>query len=449
MLNLPRALPSFYSTSAPNEDVFLTREEVRITSSDNEVQGVADVYLKFLPKPRLLFEVDCPTCSSDTIFSLFSDEAVTNITLLERGVSGEVVLIRTTDAGLTAALKKGPLVAEPLREPLHIIFHLLNFHDFIANPVSFAPDSGHIGQGSRVILRADGWKVTLDSLPNTGDRIKSLKNIGGYAITHVGKLERSNGAAFPIDEAQILMSALHYFLSFARGLWSAPILSTGLNAESERVWEEWGARLADPWQSVFLSWFGPHHGNALSDIFPGFVARWQDETWRDAVKTVIHLYIESNKQAGALNGSVVLTQTALELLSWVYFVQEKQRLSSDGFKRLPASDQLGLLISEAGIPLDIPACLSDLSRVARELNLNGPEALAETRNSIVHPGHKQKDKLASVMFEVWNLGLWYIELILLHLFGFGGEYANRLKPDQSIGEVELVPWATVKSSNPF
>lgn len=438
MLNLPRALPSFYSTSAPNEDVFLTREEVRITSSDNAVKGVADVYLKFLPKPRLLFEVDCPNCSFGTIFSLFSDDAVTNITLLERGVSGEVVLIRTTDAGLTAVLKKGPLAAEPLGEPLHIVFHLLNFHDFIASRVSFAPDSGGMGQGSRVILQADGWKVTLDSLPNTGNCIKSLKNIGGYAITHVGKVERSDGVAFHIDEAQILMGALHYFLSFARGLWSAPILSIGLNAEGERVWEEWGTRLADPWQSTFLSWFDPHHGSALSDIFPGFLARWQDETWRDAVRTVIHLYVESNKQAGALNGSVVLTQTALELLSWVYFVQEKQRLRGDGFKRLPASDQLGLLISEAGIPLGIPACLPDLSRVARELNLNGPEALTEARNSIVHPGHKQRDKLASVIFQVWNLGLWYVELILLYLFGFSGEYANRVKLDQWIGEVELV-----------
>ena len=39
-----------------------------------------------------------------------------------------------------------------------------------------------------------------------------------------------------------------------------------------------------------------------------------------------------------------------------------------------------------------------------------------------------------------ELGLWYTELLLLDLFGYGGRYSNRLTREW-VGDVEIAPWA--------
>ena len=43
------------------------------------------------------------------------------------------------------------------------------------------------------------------------------------------------------------------------------------------------------------------------------------------------------------------------------------------------------------------------------------------------------------MWNIIQIAIRYVELVLLHLIGYKGEYSNRLK-ERSYGEVELVPW---------
>ncbi len=93
--------------------------------------------------------------------------------------------------------------------------------------------------------------------------------------------------------------------------------------------------------------------------------------------------------------------------------------------------------------MDIPAKLSKLDKLAKEFNWDGPKAISEVRNYIVHPG-KENKRLADrkiPYYEILNLALWYLELALLHLFGHTGVYANRLQLGLYIGVVDLVPWA--------
>ena len=45
-----------------------------------------------------------------------------------------------------------------------------------------------------------------------------------------------------------------------------------------------------------------------------------------------------------------------------------------------------------------------------------------------------------VYHEAKQLALWYLELALLRMFEYSGEYACRLVSVQSAGRTELVPW---------
>jgi hypothetical protein len=62
----------------------------------------------------------------------------------------------------------------------------------------------------------------------------------------------------------------------------------------------------------------------------------------------------------------------------------------------------------------------------------------EMRNALVHPQHKKRDQVHDPLLEAWNLGLWYLELIVYKICGYSGNYRNRLTA-RFAGEVENVP----------
>jgi hypothetical protein len=359
----------------------------------------------------------------------------------DRGVSTEVVVIRLSGDFLLA-MPKGHVATQPQTNLSYIVFHLLNFHDFRAHKVSFATEDKDVGTGDRISLETNDWIVTVDSLPNTAHTIEELKSAGGYAITHVGKLSRTDQRAFTTEKARDLLSALHTLFSFVRGFWTPPVLSVGFNAQDERVWEEWSIRYTHRWQDSF-TWFSERRAaDILSSFFPGFLERWHDPVWCDALRQAIHLYVVSNTHAGGTTeGAIILTQSALELLSWVTLVEAKQSLTREGFNRLTAEDQIRLLLSQSRIPLEIPTELVELIKIAKEFNyMDGPDALTRIRNAYVHPGAKQRNRFSPTIFEAWNFSLWYLELALLHLCEYHGEYENRLKLQHWKGQTEQVPW---------
>ena len=46
------------------------------------------------------------------------------------------------------------------------------------------------------------------------------------------------------------------------------------------------------------------------------------------------------------------------------------------------------------------------------------------------------------LLETWQLATWYLELALLRLLGYEGEYLSRLQLGGSDLDTETVPWST-------
>ncbi len=178
--------------------------------------------------------------------------------------------------------------------------------------------------------------------------------------------------------------------------------------------------------------------------FPGFLKLWLDEDWEEVIRVAIHWYVEANAQAGSIEGSIVLTQTAFELLASAILVEHYGWLSTDGYEKIAASDRIRLLFLWAGIPISVPAELADLTRQAKADNWpDTATAMTMIRNTITHPTKKNREKfgkhLSGARVDAWTLGLWNLELCLLRLFNYRGKYGNRIK-QRWVGEVEVVPW---------
>ena len=122
-------------------------------------------------------------------------------------------------------------------------------------------------------------------------------------------------------------------------------------------------------------------------------------------------------------------------------------MSRRKFKELHADGQLRKLLGSCCIPVHIPSSLDKLAQFAAAQGWrDGPQALAKIRNAFVHPKPKHRKAIlqetVGIRRQAWKLGLWYTELVLLWLFGYAGEYSNRLSKARFKGaEVEPVPWA--------
>jgi len=168
---------------------------------------------------------------------------------------------------------------------------------------------------------------------------------------------------------------------------------------------------------------------------------WQDESWQTAFRDVIYWYLNSNFSPRGIDAGIILTQAAIERLSFEYSVRSKKLRTMEDFKNLRASDKFRLFFSSLDIPNEVPSNLSTLQELSRQFNwLDAPHAFTEVRNSLVHPEHKSRGKTDKAIFEAWNLGLWYLEMSILRLCGYEGTYSNRLHLGKWIGEVEEVPW---------
>jgi len=452
--NLPPALRPVYLFREANELIPLYKGELEIEQNKRVIQGHGDVYLKWFPYPQVEFKLFSSNLSSSF------DSAETFLKM--RGIEGlfRVFISRFNQNSrfneTSNSTENSIQVCGQLREPIvigsgndlaHIKFHLTNFHQFIGSSrsVFISEDSGKTTI-ERLVFEAQGWRVTIDQLETLSKILESLSSQGGYAITHVGKLEKSNQAVFAIDEAREFLEAFSYFLSFIRGFRVSPTLMVGYDASERQLWEEWSLSNSDPWKAVY-SWACGLKGTSLVNAFPGFLKWWQD--WGESAKLAIFWYLQSNRNAGGVEGSIILTQAALELLAWVHLV-EKGSISEKAFEEKPLkyiSQKINRLLEECGIPKDIPSEYANLANFESELDNsanNGPYAFVEIRNSITHskPENRQKfiDTPTSAREEAYSLGLWYLELILLRLFNYNEFYSNRIPKHRYQGDVETVPW---------
>lgn len=254
---------------------------------------------------------------------------------------------------------------------------------------------------------------------------------------------------------------------------------TGYDAHDQKIWEYWDSSNGDSWQGV-SSLFpeSGENGQFLADVFPGFLRWWQDENWKKSVKLILHCYLEANIGSGGAEGAIILEQTALELIAYILFVEVEQ-VGLNG----RAAEKIKSLLTKFGISKDVPpestqnlpSSEEPLSAFARALEVlkprfptplvlenlrqvmerknskatqenqkweDGPRALTGIRNDIAH-AKKDLDFLdetetARARWDASDLGLWYLDVVLLNLFGYQGNYINRLN-----GNIKLVPRANI------
>lgn len=431
-----------YDFGPVNRNTELRTAQLHLTKNGDVTTGTAKAVVELLPRPKVTFH-----CSIEGYFG-FDTQPKFEFDGVE--IKGFHI---STHIGTDSEIPD--LIWTPTSEPVEALgdddtsfdqlkFHIFNFISKVGNRGHLVPTGPDQKSSVSVIELFDmNFEFEIWSVLNLPEVQKQLKQTGGYGLTHIGILQNRDGTQLTARAAKQVLQGINDFLTFANGARCLPTCAVGLDKSCDRKWEYWSSP-GSPWTPA-RGWFDGTHSKFLVDLFKGFFNRYDQGQWKQALHSAIYWYSKSSDANIGIDSGIILTQTALEQLAFEYCVNEKTLISAEGFEKLAAADQLRMLLSSLDIPIAIPEEAKNLSGFARAENWeDAPRAITIIRNRLVHPKKKGKN-YSSAFYDTWNISLWFLELVILRLCDYDGEYGNRITQEWA-GEKENVPWAQFKVS---
>lgn len=322
----------------------------------------------------------------------------------------------------------------------HATFLVANMPALAFGSVLRSGDTRYTG---RNVLTGAGWAVTLDAPPESSEIEKDLRENGGHAITHVGRVERDDGNEFRVEDLSSVLSALRYTLSLACGRWVSPMLPVAYRT-ADPAWAEWATPSVEPWRTSFAL-VDPQHPEQLDELFGSVATIWSDPLKQEVVGRAIYYLIDAN-DPHPLEIGLTSAQAGLELMAWTELVEDRGIHSPRSFKDLKAQDSMRELLTLHSIDPSLPtALLPALPSIAAKLAGNppaddGPAILTRMRNGTMHPTRSKPKFDIDEWYDAWCLARNYLQLAILAYIGYRGSHRDPAVKVHWAGQAEPVPW---------
>ncbi len=454
--NFPSLLKHIYPLEKPNQKILLYQGDLDIKQELDQTtiiaRGSSNVYLKWFPYPHVEFNL-----SGNELLKLRPDiyEVFVKLPNTENLVQAIAPISHSFNQidGEAKAIQEGKvresLVVGSGQDLKYVQFYLTNFEKFSGSQTPIYDSEVLVGY--RATFAAEGWNAIIDSVKDIENHFNLLKAQGGYGITHVGRVARLNGENFTAEEVLDFLEILSDFLSFVRGIRISPLLLVGYDASDQSVWKVWASSNSAPWWQPVHNWAWGLSAEMIAEVFPGFY-RWR-RSWGEEAKLAIYWYLMTEPTKA--ESSIVLAQSALELLAWVHLVEKENVFTPENFDSFSASQKINRLLEKLKIPRSIDPRLNALANFSNRFDVNfrnnGAYALSKVRNDMAHLSTSNRQSLfntcSSVTIEAAKLIRWYLELSFLSLSDYQGFYCNCLPQQISWGSRELVPWSSHNSSD--
>jgi hypothetical protein len=449
-----KAIEPIYTMEHPNAPIVLFKECNLELRAPMLIFCRGRIEFRWQPSPLLHFTLDPiklkdqrlrPELGTDAILNIPTNPPI-SLNVRISHVSGDT---KTDNEGHIdfnlSTSRLGGVAKDTRRDDVicdEIKFHIANLKNYIG--IGIVYPSKQFRYYRRIALKEGDWEISIDGVENIDELIEELRQDGGFAITHVGVLKKKGGMEFKFSEGLDQIRALGFFLSFAEGRWCYPVLLVGTNKGEvvSRGLPPEGARI-DPWKGNW-SWSEEVQEENLEDAFWHFALKWKDPKWVETMAIVIDFYIRAITYP-VVEFSVLDSFTALDRLASTY---NPTIDGKSGTERIASVLSHGDLIGR-DLPTDLYTFFNAFFRkhCTPGKIADGATILTEFRNGIVHgnkpiiPGkYGNRPKLDDdgdvknppVPFEARlqarELGIWYVEMALLYLIGYGynGEYNDRL-----------------------
>jgi hypothetical protein len=412
----------------PNEKILIHDGNVTFINNGGHINLQGKLMFNWFPNMAVRFYGSFPKDSQIKDFPFFDVKPKIKIenNIEEFELNGlSLALNESKDAiDIMCQLKPPVVIGRKTRKVNNVIFELSNLRGFTGKPIK----SDTTLKSNRLLFNNGEYEIIIDKSIDYAKISTQLENNGGYHLTFTGRLKSLTSKTFSISESEIILDQFAYFLQFINGSRSSPIFRYGYFYKTE-VWRSYTPYETDSYKNV-ISWAKTSSTSNFNDLWIKFSSKWKSKNDQECLKTILHWYIEANRNSTKLEGSIVLIQNALELLfHWIISESEKYVNTTDAVN-ISAAGKIGFLLAYFNISPEIPQNLKALKQYEKEYKvMNGPELFISIRNSIVHPSEKKRNILKRLdtigRYQTVTLGLAYIEIILLKYLDYKGDYRNR------------------------
>lgn len=323
-----------------------------------------------------------------------------------------------------------------------LLFSIPNLRDFHGAIVKSKTDSNFSTLSNRLTLENDFCIINIDKCKDFKNRIQSLEEKGGYNILYNCELIPKKRSIKLEDSAEIF-HCLSIFLTFLNGRRTSAFFIQGVY-EEKVLWCDYTDYLVDSFKFV-QSWPQTTSVAGISKIWEQFSRLWKDNNNKNFFISAIHWYVEANANSGFTEGSIIMSQTALELLYNWWIIENKKMIVGKDSENLNAANKIRLLLSQLNILYTVPVAFTHLQQFIDENEniMDAPEAVVQIRNAIVHSQQEKRKKLDSIhslaKHQALQLSIWYIEMTLLKILDFDEKYFYRCSEKKWAAEAEVYP----------
>lgn len=203
---LPAGHCSFYRFPRPATELSLYRGRMELRQNGAVVSLHGSLSFRWRPSIGVHFEGRTGAQGS----RLACAGAVLRIPRFLTPVDVDIKELRLGRAfGVSGRVKGSALLGldRPVRS---ILCHVPNFHSYVGGRARFGTLDSPRFVASRLVLRDPTWSLELDQQPEFRLVSDALRTSGGFAIGHVGLIQRVDGAAFHYDQAGEFLASTYF-----------------------------------------------------------------------------------------------------------------------------------------------------------------------------------------------------------------------------------------------
>lgn len=419
------------SMSKPNAEIPIYEGEFQLKDGENVITIKGSIRYSWLPDPLVRF-------SGTVIGPRLDFHAGSEKELI---VSGQIIA-KANLTGLSTTPRDQTLDGFCLQAlfgdgsiPVtEVHFVIPNVRYFRGENVQIVLDDKESLFGGGMTLKYGDYEIKLNLLSNHAVLENELRSTGGYLILGCGVLTKRKGSVL-FQDALRISKDLSIFFSFINGRRADISFLTGVYQSTE-IWKHYGYYQTDLYLPV-INWTQIHDTIDYQSMFSAFMKLRGNKGDKDFIELAIHWYIESCQFESYVEGAIIFIQTALELIYNWLLIEKRKLIIGEDADRMSASNKIRLILSQLNILPKIPDQLNSLNSIKGITD--GPDIFVNIRNALVHGQEKKRLLLTGISAiaksEAHNLGLWYLELSLLHVLEYRGNYYNRISRKS-----EIVPW---------
>jgi len=325
-----------------------------------------------------------------------------------------------------------------------ITFAIPNLRSFLGSSVHKKFEKSVSWSRSRVQFENKEYKIVIDKTLDYKERLENLNTKGGYLLLYSGMLTKKTGN-LSLEKSREIFHCFDTFITFLNGRRVSTAFHTGIY-EKNKIWSDFSNYSLDIHKSS-TSWTLTHSTEGLNELFKKFSSLWKDENDRNFLISAIHWYIEANNNSGYTEGSIIMAQTALELIYNWLLIEKIGLLVGKDSESINAANKIRLLLSHLKIDYSVPEAFNELKELVGSNSdyVDAPSVVVQIRNAIVHSQIEKRNKITALSlqtkYQAQQLCIWYIEMSLLYILDYKGKYYNRCSKELYPKKREIdVPW---------